>query len=66
MANIVTLIDAQNDIDIAKWAQTYCTSFTGWLVVDMTPSTFNVDYRFYFDDERDALNFIMRWQGQYE
>jgi hypothetical protein len=63
---IVTLIDIQDDIPIGLWAHEHCPSFTGWVVVDNSPTELSVDYRFHFDDERDVLNFIMRWQGQYE
>lgn len=66
MASIVTLLDVQDDIPIALWAQEYCPSFTGWLVIDMAPDSLNTDYRFYFEDDRDVTNFIIRWQGQYE
>jgi hypothetical protein len=66
MASIVTLLDVEDDIPIALWAKENCTSFTGWLVVDMAPDSLNTDYRFYFEDDRDVTNFIMRWQGQYE
>ena len=59
MASVVTLIDVRDDVPIGLWAQEHCPSFTGWVEV-------GADYRFYFDDERDSLNFIMRWQGQYE
>jgi hypothetical protein len=62
---IVTLVDVQDDIPIGLWAYEHCPSFTGWLVVDNSPARFCMDYRFYFEDERDGLNFIMRWQGQY-
>lgn len=64
MASVVTLIDVQDDIPIGLWAKEHCPSFTGWLVIGMTPSSLDTDYRFYFDDERDVVNFIMRWQGQ--
>ena len=65
MASIVTLIDVQDDIPIGLWAREHCASFTGWLVIDMAPDSLNTDYRFYFNDEKDVINFIMRWQGQY-
>lgn len=66
MANVVTLLDVKDDVLIGRWARDYCSSFTGWMIVDMAPNSLEIDYRFYFDDERDVLNFIMRWQGQYE
>lgn len=66
MASIVTLIDVQDDIPIALWAQEHCASFTGWLVIDTDHDSLNTDYRFYFEDDRDVTTFIMRWQGQYE
>ena len=68
MASIVTLVDVLDDVEIAMWAQENCPSFTGWVVVDMlhdTDTNIIMDFRFYFEDERDVLNFIMRWQGQY-
>lgn len=64
---IITLIDIDDDIQIGQWAHENCPSFTGWLIVDTfhDPNSSSIeDYRFYFTDERDALNFIMRWQGQ--
>lgn len=69
MAIIITLVDAQDDIPIGLWAQEHCSSFTGWITVDMSenPTVDTLmDFRFYFNDERDALTFVMRWQGQYE
>ena len=65
MASVVTLIDVEDDIPIALWAKEHCASFTGWLVIDMAPDSLSTDYRFYFDNEPDVINFIMRWQGQY-
>ena len=66
MASVVTLIDVEDDIPIGLWAKEHCPSFTGWVVIDMSPQALCTDYRFYFEDERDMLNFIMRWQGQYD
>ena len=66
MASVVTLIDVQDDIPIGLWAKEHCPSFSGWLVIDCAPQALNTDYRFYFEDERDMINFIMRWQGQYD
>lgn len=64
MASIVTLIDVEDDLPIGLWAHENCPSFTGWIVVDMPPESLSTDYRFYFEDERDMINFILRWQGQ--
>lgn len=63
MASLVTLVDVEDDIPIGLWAYEHCPSFTGWLVVNVLNE--QMDYRFYFEDERDVTNFIMRWQGQY-
>ena len=63
MASVVTLIDVEDDIPIGLWAKEHCSSFTGWLIIDMAPDSLSTNYKFYFDNESDVINFIMRWQG---
>lgn len=64
----VKLINLENDNEVGMWAFEHCPSFNGW--VQVTPDTAMLDeevdtqYIFHFIDERDAVIFQLRWQGQ--
>ena len=61
---IVELYDVDDDIETGLWAHENCPSFTGWIVIDGHPHD---DYtsmcKYYFVEEKDAMVFLMRWQG---
>jgi hypothetical protein len=65
---IVTLYDI-DEYDVSCWAIENCPSFGGWLIYendvffDQEPD-WNVCYEFEFADEREAMVFQLRWQGQ--
>lgn len=62
---IVELYDVDDDVETGLWAHRTCPSFTGWVTIDGDHSDeYTTMYKFYFDQEQDAMVFLMRWQGQ--
>jgi hypothetical protein len=61
----IKLFDVPDDIEIGLWAHENCPSFTGWVVIGgETLDDFLTTYKFYFNNEQDAVLFQLRWQGQ--
>jgi hypothetical protein len=55
--------------EIMCWARDNCPSFGAWYVYEdsinnIDTDEWNTEFRFTFSDERDALMFQLRWQGQ--
>lgn len=62
---IIELYDVDDDIETGLWAHENCPSFTGWVVIDGDhDDVYNTSYKFYFNEERDAVLFQLKWQGQ--
>ena len=64
----LSFINLENDNEIGMWAFENCPSFNGWTQTTsdylINDEDFDTHYIFYFTDERDAVIFQLRWQGQ--
>lgn len=67
---IVTLYDIDEDT-LSDWARANCPSFISWYITENDPFAvlepdceWATRYKFEFTDEREALLFQLKWQGQ--
>jgi len=55
--------------EIVWWARDNCPSFGAWYIYEdsfnnIDRDEWNTEYRFTFSNEKDAILFQLRWQGQ--
>ncbi len=65
----IVIFNIEDEYTVVNWTRENCPSFFGWTISegdDINPETDMLDdkFTFTFGEERDALIFNMRWQGQ--
>jgi len=70
---IITLYDIDEDT-LSRWAIKNCPSFQGWLIYENSDAfgfvnwddeaEWMIRYEFEFANDREAMLFQLRWQGQ--
>lgn len=63
MTHCVRFSDIDDAEERIKWALTHCNSFTHRTITDISDVSATVDaiYEFYFNEEKDAMWFKLKW-----